>query len=452
MYPIIIRETEIPHKPVFDIHTPFEETVRRRQKKSKPYTYGLLYDMNHLYVSYRRSIQCSKWKRSVQNYEKNSVYNLYKLYKKLIDQTYQQRDFYEFTLNERGKQRRIKSMYIEDRIVQRSLSDFILTPIITDYLIYDNPASLEQRGIDFARNRLARHLHWFFRKYQRNGYILKIDFSKFFDNLLHEYAIKVLYDLVVDPKVRDLISDIMDSFKQDVSYMDDDEYAQCLLTTFNTLEYQFLSNGKKTGEKYLEKSVGIGSHMSQIIGVLYPGEIDNYCKIVQRIKCYGRYMDDIYIIHPDKEYLIQLLERIDHISSSIGLCINQKKTTITPLHRGFTYMQIRYYLTESGHLVRKPTTKAFARERRKLRSFKRLLECNRITYYEIANCYKSWRGNIEKFDSYRSLQSMDRYFYQIFGMYYDEICDKPVHFIPEDIGLGRANYYFPYRTYPDLYI
>ena len=49
--------------------------------------------------------------------------------------------------------------------------------------------------------------------------------------------------------------------------------------------------------------------------------IDNYCKIVKCMKYYGRYMDDIYIIHEDKEYLKGLLNDIQGTGTyQQGLC------------------------------------------------------------------------------------------------------------------------------------
>ena len=112
---------------------------------------------------------------------------------------------------------------MEDRIVQRCLSDWVLTPVVQDYLIYDNGASLENKGVDFCRRRLETHLHKFYRHHGTDGYILMIDFSKFFDNLLHDYAKQILYDVIYDDKLRFLIDMMIDSFRQDVSYMDDDK-------------------------------------------------------------------------------------------------------------------------------------------------------------------------------------------------------------------------------------
>ncbi len=76
----------------------------------------------------------------------------------------------------------------------------------------------------------------------------------------------------------------------------------------------------------MDKSVGIGSEISQISGLLYPSRIDNYCKIVKGLKYYGRYMDDTYVIHESKEYLKQLLREITEICNEYGIFINNKKT------------------------------------------------------------------------------------------------------------------------------
>ena len=449
---IILAESPIiPKMPSMNTHVFREDTLYRRQEKNKSYHYGLVYDMNHLYLSYRKAKQGCDWKKSVQLYEKNGLYNIYKLYLSLIEDTYKQRDFYEFTLQERGKTRRIKAMYVEDRILQRCLSDYILTPVVTDYLIYDNGASMENKGVDFCRRRLETHLHKYYRQYGQDGYILMLDFSKFFDNLLHDYAKKILSDLIIDPKVNKLTNMMIDSFCQDVSYMDDDEFAQCLVTTFNSIDYQFLSQGKQTGEKIMHKSVGIGSHISQICGIYYPSEMDNFCKIVKGLKFYGRYMDDTYIIHHDKQYLQDLLLEIENLCSNIGIHINSKKTQIIPLRHGFTYLQIKYNLTESGHLVRRISRKTFARERRRLKSLKRLIDCNRITYSEVGQCYKSWRGNIEKYDSYHSLVTMDNYFFQTFVIDYESCCNKGfIHFFPEDIDLNRSEFCNNFRAMTPL--
>ena len=55
------------------------------------------------------------------------------------------------------------------------------------------------------------------------------------------------------------------------------------------------------------------------------------------IKFYGRYMDDFYLIHHDKEYLQYCLEEIRKFLVSLGLELNQK-TAIFPLTQGINFL------------------------------------------------------------------------------------------------------------------
>ena len=89
------------------------------------------------------------------------------------------------------------------------------------------------------------------------------------------------------------------------------------------------------------KGVDIGSQPSQNIGISYPSQIDNYIKIVRGCKYYGRYTDDSYIIHQDKEFLKQLLKEIKIISSKLGLIVNDRKTRIVKLSQQFKVLQIK---------------------------------------------------------------------------------------------------------------
>ena len=79
-----------------------------------------VYDANSLLDAFNKSKKGTAWKESVQRYEMNLLRNINQTQKELKDGTYEQKDFYEFKLHERGKTRHIKSMHISDRVVQRS--------------------------------------------------------------------------------------------------------------------------------------------------------------------------------------------------------------------------------------------------------------------------------------------------------------------------------------------
>ena len=374
-----------------------------------------VYDANALLDAFRQAKKGTAWKESVQRYEMNLLRNINHTQKELANGTYEQKDFYEFSLSERGKTRHIKSMHISDRVVQRSVCDNVLIPELQRYLIYDNGASMEGKGIHFARKRLSTHLHRYYRKHKSNeGYILLIDFSKFFDNINHEPLIEAMRNKIGDTETMSFVEKLIDTFKIDVSYMTDEEYKESLNTLYNALEYAKIDEEELTGQKFMKKSVGIGSQISQISGVFYPTRIDNYCKIVKGMKYYGRYMDDIYIIHEDKEYLKGLLNDIQGICDELGLFINAKKTQIIKLSKGFTFLKIKYSLTDTGKVVQRVSRDSVTRMRRKLKKLRIKLDQGEIGFEDVRCAYNSWRGSVAHYDSYTTLKNMDKLFDELF--------------------------------------
>lgn len=362
---------------------------------------------NVLMNSFYEAKKGCSWKNSVQQYEANFLKNIRHTQLELREKTYRQQDFYCFYLKERGKDRYVRSISFYDRVVQRALCDLV-NPIVEPYLIHDNGASVKKKGIDFARRRIENHLHKYYRKYGNKGYALVIDFSKFYDNILHKPLMDMYREIIDDKDIINLINHLVDSFSVDIS-----NYNITENELFDSLAYA-KAETEKTGEKMMHKSLGIGSQISQISGIYYPSKMDNYCKIVKGIKFYGRYMDDTYIIENSKEELKSLLDDIDKICKKQGIFINHKKTQLFRLDKGFTFLKIKYRLTDTGHLVRIPVKKNFIRERRKLKSFKNLLDKGLIDFHDIEEQYKSWKGNIQKYDCYKSLKNLDKVFNDLF--------------------------------------
>lgn len=334
--------------------------------------------MNVLYDAF---IKCKKgvdWKTSVQRYEANILVNLYRLRESLINGTYQVGKYVEFIINERGKTRYIKSPTFTDRILQRAICDYILEPVLYPYLIYDNGASIKGKGVEFSRKRLDEHLRSYYRKYGNKGYVLVCDFKNFFGSIPHDKLIIALEKHIADEKVMLLLKQII---------------------------YSFNDEGK---------GLGIGSQISQICGVYYHTPLDNYCKIVKQCKYYGRHMDDFYIIYNDKKFLQDLLVDIREIAIDLRLTLNEKKTQICRIDKGFTFLKQNIFITESGKIVHKPYKKNIVRERRKLKTFKLKLDNGKLDKLYIENCYESWRGSIERYNSYHIIGNMDKLYNELF--------------------------------------
>ena len=147
-----------------------------------------IYNADNLYNGYIKSRQGVEWKEAVQKYESNLLLNLLHTQKALKDGTYTPNPMTEFKLCERGHTRQIKAQSISDRVVQRSLNDNVLIPKVRPKLIYDNGASLKDKGLSFSRKRFEIHLRNAYKEYGSGGYILLMDFSKYYDNVRHKEA------------------------------------------------------------------------------------------------------------------------------------------------------------------------------------------------------------------------------------------------------------------------
>lgn len=354
-------------------------------------------DANNLYRAYKASVKGSKWKETTQRFMMNFLRYIFEIQDDLINRTLQNGPTQEFLLTERGRIRPITSIQIRDRIIRHVLCDEILLPEVKKHIIYDNCASIKGRGISQQRKRFEIHLHKYYQEYGNEGWILFSDFSKFYDNIIHEIAKRELLKLFDDDEfINWLLTIIFDGFKVDVSYMSEEEYESCIADAFNKLEYRKIPKEQLTGEKWMEKSVNIGDQISQVIGIYYPNRIDTYVKYVRSQKYYGRYMDDWYIMNPSKEELKDIFENICKIADEYGIHINRKKTRIVKISSTYKFLQVKYSLTKDGKIIKRIDPERVTAMRRKLKKLAVKFLNGEIEYENIENMFRSWMGSFYK--------------------------------------------------------
>ncbi len=373
-------------------------------------------DMNTLYDAFLASMKGSAWKEEPQKFEINFLSEIVKLKQELEAREYRTMPGSEFTLNERGKIRHIHGGRMRDRVVRHALCDSVLDDALKPFLIHNNSASQKGKGVSFARQMFERDLHNYWINNRTNdGYVGFVDFSKFYDNIRHDKA-KEMVSAKVDGFSGWLFGQIVDTFRIDVSYMSDDEYAGCMNQRFDSVKYHAaIPEELRAGQKFMAKSADIGDQVSQNIGIFYPAPIDNYAKIVRRAKLYGRYMDDIYIIGKSREYIASVIQGITEQADRLGIFINERKTRIVKLSSTFTYLQIKYRLSDSGKVIKRINPKSVTRERRKLKAYRRLHEKGGIEYAAVEQAYKSWMGSHAPIMSKKQVKNMKQLYKGLFG-------------------------------------
>jgi retron-type reverse transcriptase len=205
-----------------------------------------------------------------------------------------------------------------------------------------------------------------------------VDFAKFFDNIDHAVLFDMLERPITDRRVTALIRGFVSVFGPG-------------------------------------KSLGLGSQVSQVAAIFYPNTLDHFIKENLRIKYYGRYMDDLYLIHADKEYLKRCLSEIKEICQSLKITVNEKKTRIVKLSHGMEFLKGTYVLLESGMVLRRPGKDSARRMRRKLKKFKALVNGGQMSFDDLRQAYQSWRGNYRRrFNAYNQVRHTDNLYNSLF--------------------------------------
>lgn len=343
---------------------------------SNCYDFDEIFTYKHLRKSYRNCKKGVNWKASTHKFTANAPYNITKLYNALHSGEFKSYGFSEFDINERGHQRHIRSVKIEERIVQRCLCDYSIVPVLSKSFIYDNGACLKNKGYEFTVSRIKCHLHKYFKKYGNEGYILLFDFTKFFDTLPHNEIKSILRNTYKDERILKLVFHFIDMF------------GDC--------------------------GLGLGSQVSQILALSAGNKLDHYIKEQLHIQYYGRYMDDGYLISNSKEELEKCYKLIEQKCSELGLNLNLEKTHIVKLNQGFTFLKIKFNITDTGKIITRISKDSVVRMRRKLTKLKKRLSAGLIEFADVETMMASWNGHAKRFNSYITRQSMKTKYNDLF--------------------------------------
>ncbi len=177
--------------------------VQRDKRVSQYDRYEGVIATSALYKAAKLSRRTIRWKASVQRYFMSLLRNLWNTHDRLKQGLKVTLGFICFTICDRGRKRRIRSVHFKERVVQRSLCDNALVPVLSRSFVYDNGASLKGRGIHWHLNRCRAHLERYYRANGRSndGWVLLIDFTHYFDNVLHEPILRRLHKAFHDKRI-----------------------------------------------------------------------------------------------------------------------------------------------------------------------------------------------------------------------------------------------------------
>lgn len=357
-------------------------------------------DFNSLKRANKRSAKNVGWKESVQRYQMSMLRNFDEIRNKVLNGEDISLGFVEFNLCERGKTRHIRSVHFKERVCQRSLCDNSLVPILSNSLIYDNTACQDGKGVEFAIERLETHLHKYYRHYHTNeGWILLFDFHSFFDSIDHEILIKDIRSKVANKEIADLVESLIRPFGYPFALGN------------------WRHNDRRNADReYIGKGLGLGSQVSQISAVSYPSRIDHYMKEVLRVKYYGRYMDDGYMLFHSKDDAQIALNELKWLCKEYKLILNESKVQIAKLSRKFTYLKVRFTLTDTGKVYKQLTRKNVNNIKNRLTKLKPIFDSGALPECDLQQAYASWKGYALMRGAKKQVWEMDKLYRSLFGV------------------------------------
>ena len=239
---------------------------------------------------YRKVSKASKDKTSTQIWMANLTVNARKESMKLSKGIWKSPGYHRFMIKERGKWRDIQSAHISEKGIQNSFVNNCYIPVISPHLIYDNGASLKNKGTDFSIKRFTKYLRDHVRKHGRSGYIFFFDFKSYFTTIDQDKIIALSKPLIWDKRI---------------------------LKTYETFTRAFGPSG-----------LGLGSPVSQISALLYPNSADHLVKDHFGVKGYGRHMDDGYIICESLSELQIVAREFKKECGKLGIVMNPKNAAL----------------------------------------------------------------------------------------------------------------------------
>jgi hypothetical protein len=329
----------------------------------------IITNFENLYRSYRNAKRGKSLNGSCARFQNMSLEGIHLLKEQLENQTYQIGKYSQFKIYE-PKERVIMSCSFKDKVVQHCLCDNILHPRLKNVFIETNSAGQIRKGTLYGMDKLKEQMLSFYNEHGLDGWILKCDITKFFYSIDHE-----------------ILKDIVDYYFPD-SY-----------TTW--LNHLFIDSTDGVG-------LPLGNQVAQLYAILMLDCVDHMITEELGIRYYGRYMDDFYLIHRDKEYLKECLLHIEEMLSSLGLLLNGK-TQICPVKNGLRFLGFHHYVTKDGKYIRRLTSENKRRAKKKVRNMVRLLKAGRITEKEFEQRYKAWKNHASHGNTVKLLHSMDLY-------------------------------------------
>ena len=217
---------------------------------------------------------------------------------------------------------------------------------------------------------------------------------KFFQSVSWDILLSIIAKTIICPKTFKLIKTIVTTHNN-LAKPPTTTLPQLSLFTPIEPSQNSISVENRTG-------LPIGNLTSQLFANIYLNQLDHFVKDRLRVRYYARYMDDFLIIHPDKEYLKNLRDKIGlFLKEELQLTLHPKKLTIKNVADGVPFVGYRIFY---DHILIRGNT--LHRIERNYRSKVKQVKRGTLPDKKLAETKASIIGHLKHADSFSLTKKM----------------------------------------------
>ena len=291
----------------------------------------MIFQIEELFRAYYDARRNKRSTASQLRFELNLEENIVSLYRELCSRRYVVGTSICFIIND-SVQREVFAADFRDRVVHHFLYNR-LSPFFEKKFIYDSYSCRKGKGTLFGIRRLQHHI----RSCSKNGtedcYVLKLDLKGYFMNVDRSR----LYGMIESalPKTFEQ-RDFMLWLTKEVIM--NEPIINCRIKGVFS-EWEGLPDEKSLFYAEEGKGMPIGNLTSQLFSNIYLNCFDHWMKREMKCRHYGRYVDDFYVVHNSKEFLLKLLPQIEsYLYEHLGLILHPLKLYLQNSRKGVRFL------------------------------------------------------------------------------------------------------------------
>jgi retron-type reverse transcriptase len=336
---------------------------------------------------------CRRAKRNSINqlrFEVDLEKNLVALYRDLSSGNYKIGRSVAFIVTH-PKIREVWAADFRDRVVHHVIYNAISDRYYRRF-IRDNYACIPERGTHDGLRRVSGFARSITRNWTRPAYFLRADVANFFNSIDHSILIGLAERHVPEEWIRTLIRQVI---------LHDPR------TNFSTRSppalFEKVPRHKSLMHAPPGKGLPIGNLTSQFFANLYLNELDQYAKHVLKAGYYGRYVDDMVLLHQDPDVLNQWYTQMDEfIKSKLLIHLHPNKKHLNLVDKGIDFTG---FVIKPGRVYLRQTS--LAKCQQKIRSWERNgSPVDTETLSDMSKSLNSYLGMLRQVNGYNARKSM----------------------------------------------